>query len=132
MSSVLQKQIGINAAPISLVGTTETVIAYSNRVEVPLPTVRAIVKGWALLTLGTAATGFVLRIRRGNGITGAVVAGGNILTFVAGNTVDSWIVFAESLQNAEAADYTLTAVQSGATGPGTVQFCSIEVELING
>lgn len=132
MSSILQKQIGIAAGNPSIVGATELVIAYTGRCEVNTPTCRAIIKGWALLQTGTGTTGVVLRIRRGNGITGAVVAGGPVINVAGVLIMDTSIKFAESLVNAEYADYTLTVVQIGASANGTVQYASIEVELING
>lgn len=132
MSSILQKQIGLANGNPSLVTTAELAAAYSGRVEVPLPTVRAIIKGWAFLQTGNTVTGVVLRIRRGLGVTGTVIAGGPILTAAAGVLVDTSIKWAESLNNAEFADYTLTVTQIGATSNGTIQYASIEVELING
>jgi hypothetical protein len=132
MSSIVQKQIGIAALAVTLVTTGETIVAYSGRCEANLPTLRAIIKGWALVTMGAGATGFTMRLRRGNTLGGALVTGGFPVTFAAAAQLDTWLVWAESLSNIEAADYCLTVQQVGASGNGSVLLASIEVELING
>jgi hypothetical protein len=93
---------------------------------------RAIVRGWATVTGGASTTAFVMRIRRGNGLAGLSLFIGNLITLAGANTLDSTAIFAETLQNVEYVDYTLTAQLAGATGNGVVPNASIEVELING
>ena len=132
MSSILQKQIGIAAGNPQIVTTAELAAAYTGRCEVNTPTCRAIIKGWVLIQTGTGTTGVVLRIRRGNGITGAVIAGGSVIAVAGAVMLDTSIKWAESLVNAEFADYTLTVVQLAASANGVVQYASIEAELING
>lgn len=131
MSSILQKQIGVGAALVT-VTNTELLIAYSGRVEITLPTVRSIIRGWLQIALSAATTGMITRIRRGNGITGAVVAGGNTQTVGASTTVDANLIFAEQLLNAEFADYSFTIQTVAAGANSTINLSSIEVETING
>ncbi len=134
MSAVIQKAVGIVASPISLVTTTETLVAYSGQARTTFPTMRAFISAWLQIVYGATTTGVILRIRRGNGITGAVVAGGNTETAgVAAATVqDLSIKFSEQLINSEFADYSLTVQQVAATTAGTAQMGSIEAELLNG
>lgn len=132
MSSVLQKQVGSAAAAVTLTTTTETLVAYSNRVELTLPTVRSIIKGWANVTQGGSTTALVARIRRGNGIAGAIVATATIFVTAANSPIEINVQFAEQLVNAEFADYSLTLQQTGAVANGTANLAQIEVETING
>jgi hypothetical protein len=132
MSTVLQKQIGIPPAAVTLVTTAETFVAYTGRCEAVAPTMRAIIKAWALITTGAGTTNVSLRIRRGNGLAGAVIVNGPPVALGPATQLDTSLVFAETLQNVESADYSLTVAQTGASGNGVVQMASIEVEMING
>ena len=131
MSAILQKQVGIGVA-VTIVTTAETLICYSGRVEANLGTLRSVIRGWLQIAMSAASTTLTLRIRRGNGIAGAVVAGGNAENVVASNTDDFNITFAEQLLNVEFADYSLTAQMAGANANSTVNLSMIEVEFING
>ena len=132
MPQVLQKNIGIAAAAVTLVTTSETLVAYSGLTKATTPTLRSIIRGWCQVLAGTNNTGIILRIRRGNGIAGAVVAGGFTETLAAAATLDFNIVFAESLSNIDTMDYSLTVQQVAASANGTVNLASIETEFING
>lgn len=131
MSSILQKQCTVGAALVTATNT-ELLLAYSGRMEANLQTFRSIIKGWCQVVLSAATTGLILRIRRGNGITGTVVAGGNTQTVTASTTDDFNIIFAESLNNVEFADYSFTGQTVAAGANSTFNLTSIEVESING
>ncbi len=131
MSSILQKQAGVGSALVT-VTNTELLLAYSGRLEVTYQTIRTIIKGWLQIVLSAATTGIILRLRRGNGITGAVVAGGNTETVTASTTIDLSIKFTEQLINAEFADYSLTVQTVAAGANSTINLATIEVESING
>lgn len=132
MSSILQKQIGVAAGNVTVVGTAETVVAYTGRCEANLPTVRAVIRAWVCFQQGTGGTGFVIRIRRGNGLTGTQINPSVTITLPAANQLDSTQIITESLQNVEYADYTLSVTSPAASGNSTVLGAAIEVELING
>jgi hypothetical protein len=132
MSSILQKQVGVLPGLIALTLNTETLVAYTGRCEAIAPTLRAIVRGWLNLTLGTGVTGITTRIRRGNGITGAVVLVGGATALPALINTDFTTIAVETLQNVEYADYSLTVQQIGGSGSGNILIGTIEVELING
>lgn len=134
MPAIIQKQAADAAAAVTLVTTAETVLIYSGRCELTFPTMRAIARGWLQIVYGTGTTGVILRIRRGNGLSGTVLAGGNTETagVAAAAVADLSIQASESVAGNEFADYTLTAQQVAATANGTVNLAHIEVETING
>lgn len=134
MPDIIQKQRADTSAAVTLTTTSETLIAYSGKCPVSFATMRMIVKGWLQIVYGTGATGIILRIRRGNGTTGSVLAGGNTETVgVAAAAVgDLSIQASESVAGQDFADYSLTAQQVAAGGNGTVNLGGIEVEAING
>jgi hypothetical protein len=132
MSSILQKQVGVLPGLIALTLNNEILVAYTGRCEAIAPTLRAIVRGWLNLTLGTGVTGITTRIRRGNGITGAVVLVGGATSLPALINTDFTTIAVETLQNVEYADYSLTVQQIGGSGSGNILIGTIEVELING
>jgi hypothetical protein len=131
MANILQKATGFGAA-ITVTTTTETLVAYSGRAEISFQTIRALVKGWLQIATGTGTTGLQLRLRRGNGVGGSLLAGGNTQVVSASATDDFNIISAEQLLNQEYQDYSFTVQQVGATGNATVNLGSIEVEMING
>lgn len=132
MSSILQKQVGIATAAVTLTTTTETQVAYSGRVEATYPTTRMVIKGWANVTQGGSTTALVARLRRGNGIAGTVVATATIFVTAANSPIEVNVWFAEQLLNIEFQDYSLTLQQTGAVANGTANLAQIEVETING
>lgn len=132
MSDILQKQAGLPISPpITVTTTTETLVAYSNRNVCNVQTVRSIIKGWLAITTGTGVTALVLQFRRGNGIAGASILSVT-LAAAASTQMQHNIKFAESLNNIEFADYSLTVTQTGATGNGSITAGLIETEQING
>lgn len=132
MSSVTQKQVGIAAAAVTLVTTAETLIAYSGRVEIQYQTIRSVIRGWANVTWGTGTTSAILRFRRGNGLTGTIVATTGNVNVTAAQTTAIDLQFAEQIINGEFNDYSLTIQQNAATANGTVNLAQIECEMING
>jgi hypothetical protein len=131
MSSILQKQVATGAALVT-VANTELLLAYSGRMEANLATFRSVIKAWFQIALSAATTGMITRIRRGNGIAGTLVAGGNTQTVTASTTIDADIWFSESFQNVEFTDYSLTVQTVAAGANSTINIAQIEVESING
>jgi len=132
MSNVLQKQVGLAAAAVTLTTTAETLLAYSGQVRINNQTMRLIIKAWCQIAASANTTGIILRIRRGNGISGTVVAGGFTQAAAASVTDDFKLEFAEQIVNAEFADYSLTAQMVAATANSTANLAQIEAEAING
>jgi hypothetical protein len=133
MPNIIQKTVGVGSA-IVLVTVAETLVAYSGQAKVTFPTMRAITLGWLQIVYGAGTTGIILRIRRGNGVAGAVVAGGNTETagVAAAAVADLSLKFSEQLIGQDFADYSLTAQQVAAGGNGTVNLAQLEAELLNG
>ena len=131
MSSILQKQV-VTASALATVTNTELLLAYSGRMEANLATLRSIIRGWCQIVLSAATTGLITRFRRGNGITGTQVAGGNTQTVSASTTVTVDLQFSEQLINVEFADYSFTVQTVAAGANSTINLAQIEVESING
>ena len=131
MSNYLQVQVASSAALVTT-ANTELLIAYSGRMEANLATLRSIIKGWAQIALSAGTTGLITRFRRGNGITGTVVAGGNTQTVTASTTVTVDLQFSEQLLNVEFADYSFTVQTVAAGANSTINLAQIEVGSING
>jgi hypothetical protein len=131
MSSILQKQVTYTSAG-SAPGAAQVQVAYSGRVQVTLPTVRAIIKGWVNTVAATGTTMFQLRIYRGNGLAGTVIGNASAVTVTAGNYFDIWVEASEQLLNMEFVDYTLGFTAVGASGGTSFNGAMLEVELING
>lgn len=132
MSSILQMQQGLaQATPITVTTTAETLVAYTGRVECNLPTLTSIIEGWLSITTGTGVTALVLKLRRGDGITGTVVATATVFN-TASQLVEHSIKFSEQLINQEYADYSLTVTQTGATGNGSITNGHVMCSQING
>lgn len=72
-----------NAASLA----AETIIATSNAVIQAGDGAAVLVLWYMTVTIGTAGTGLIMRMRRGPLITGPPLNGGPSLTVVAGNTV---------------------------------------------
>lgn len=120
------------ATNLTVTTTTELLCAYSLPVKASYQTVRYCVRAWLNITMSAASTTITLRIRRGNGITGAVVGGGFAENVVASNTDDFNCCFSEQQINAEFADYSLTVQMAAASGNSTVNAAMIEVATIAG
>lgn len=131
MSVSLQKLV-TSVAALTSAGNAELFVAYSGQLRATFQTVRAIAKGWAQITFSAATTGVILRLRRGNGLAGAVAAGGTTQAATASVTQNFSLWFSEQLINADFADYTFS-IQSVAGGANcTVVLGQLETETING
>jgi len=108
-------------------------IAYSGRVQVTLPTVRAIVKCFCNCVPGPSTTSFRLRLFRGNTNTGTPMGNSAFIVPAAGAlAAEITLTWSEQLLSMEYVDYSVWLQQAAATGSGTTQMVLLEVELING
>lgn len=98
-----------------------------------------IVRGTCNITAGAGTTAVVLRIRKGNQLTGALVGSALTHTLAAAATaqlyfevLDNASVTApqdpEGAQSVGSNMYTLTVQQTGGTGAGTVNYATIGME----
>jgi hypothetical protein len=133
MPNVEEKAVTAGLTNVTVTTTSETQIGTA-RVTVPLATARILAKAWYVLTTGTATTTITTRIRRGIGLTGAVLndavaeavkaAAGSSESCLAGAIVD--------VQDQDFVEVTLSTQQAAATGNGTVTEFVLEVEVLNG
>ncbi len=87
------------------------------------------VSGWAQVTAGVGATALTARIRRGQGIGGAVVGEGNPVNVAAGNTVEVEVEVEDQPGDVDHQAYTLTVQQTAATGAGTALQAEVAAEV---
>lgn len=134
MPDIVEKIVNFSQADVSVPTTTETVAIASGPVTVPFETARILITARCQLTLGTGTTGVTPRIRKGSGVTGAVV-GDAILEAIktaAGSTEQFTLTVSESVQDVANVEYAFTVQQTAASANGTVAQASIEVEVLNG
>src|SRR5260370_39032327 len=104
----------------------ETIIATSPALTIPLDFAQVLLFWFILLTIGTAGNAVTLRLRRGTGVTGAVVnIGGGATTAVATNVVALSGSYADTPGAVAAQQYTLTAQIAAATAVSTVTDVSL-------
>lgn len=120
---------GSSSAATSIPTTTETVLATSPPLSSDGGSQTVIAQATAGFTVGTGATSVTVRIRRGTGITGTVVASQAGITVTAGSEV---VIGLNGQDNpGEVADqtYVVTVQQAAATGNGTNVLSSIAAEI---
>jgi len=134
MPELEEKSVNYSGTEVVVTTTTETVIISSGPVKVARQTCRVVVKAWAVLVTGTAATAVTSRIRRGTAITGAVLADEypETLKAAAGGTEPFVIQGTEERSNVDTVEYSLTLQQASATGNGSAFRAMIEVEILGG
>lgn len=134
MAEILEKDVTYNTAGVAVVTTTETILATSPQIKVPVQTARVLVKGFCLINPGTGATALNFALRRGTAVTGTRIDN-NLTRGLAGaaGTVEEAAVQAlDSVNNVESVQYVLTCKQTAATGNASVDEAVIEVEVLNG
>jgi len=131
MSNVLQKQVNW-VSGVSVPTSAQTQILYSGRVQVTLPTVRAVVKGFMNITSGTSCVILQARVYRGQFATGSGVGSNILRNTTAGNSDELNFAWSEQLLNVEYVDYSVTLTCVSATAASTVNIGLLEIELING
>ena len=101
--------------------TTETAVA-TVVVTPGAPGQRVSLTGYVIATIGTGTTSVVTRIRKGSGITGAVVGGGQAVSngINAGGNGPYPTLGLDQLGNDAEGVYTLTFQQNAASANGSV------------
>jgi len=131
MAQVLYQNFWQNVAPVTLTTTGETIIITSNSIDWPTGANFALILAYLSLSLSAATTGITLRVRRGNALTGAVVATTGVITSgVTASTV--WADGFNAVDNpapSDLAQYSLTAQVAGASGNSTTSLQSIALFL---
>ena len=110
-----------NASDVTLVTTTETIIATVSGVSTYKPGEKLLIAASATITNGTNTTALTFRVRR-DSITGTVVNNADPVQIetAAGSTEDHELVCEDNLSGEIAnATYVLTVQQTGASANGT-------------
>ena len=112
-----------------LVTTAETDVGEVTGITTGGPSKTIRLNGWAQVTAGVGATALTARIRRGQGITGAVVGEGNPVNVAAGNTIEVEVETEDVPGDVDHQAYTLTVQQTAATGNGTALQAEVAAEI---
>lgn len=137
--AVSETKIVYSAIPTNV--STEGAIGGSNTIDynAAFAGQGLIVRGTLNVTAGTGTTAVVIRVRKGNQLTGAVVGAALTHTLAAGASAQ---LYYEVLDNAPATaavdpqgaqgvgtnQYLLSIQQTGGTGAGTVNYATIGME----
>lgn len=106
---------------VNVVTTTETVALVTPPVSTTFAGDQIDIEGKVNMLAGTGTTACVLRIRRGNGITGTVVGVAETDTLAAGSSESFPLQAVDTPGDVAGQVYSLTIQQTAATGNGTVQ-----------
>lgn len=136
MGRVLEKAVRWEAddtLPTPIPATDETVIFASPTLTVPTHNARINVRAWICWTTGTGTTAAIVRLREGNGLSGAIVNQAVVQSLVvAAGLIDAmWTQAAVEVANVQSVQYTLTIAQVGATANGLLNAAALEVEVLN-
>lgn len=121
-----------NASGITLVTTAETVVATSPQIYADANNGRVKIYGHVNITEGAGGTAYVVRVRRGNSISGALVgvAETDTLAAASSETAPFSVEDAGWLNAAGGNQYCVTVQQTAATGNGTVNGADFQVDAI--
>jgi hypothetical protein len=134
MANILEKVASGGNTHVSLVTTAETALVTTPGVVVPFPTAKILIKGWAQLAFGTNATGVNVRIYRGISIFGTLIQESNTeqMGAAVNNAGDYSLKVFDVVAGMDGLQYTLSVQQVAATGNGTAEQYSLEVEVLPG
>lgn len=104
---------------VNLPNATETVICTLAGVSVDSPDATVLLKGWAIITSGAAATGITLRIRRGTTVAGTLIGSGTTEAIAASISDDFDVQEADSPGEVASQSYVLTGQISGGAAAAT-------------
>lgn len=109
---------------VPIVTTTETVALVTPPVSTTFGSDAIEIEGMVNLTAGTGTTAAVLRIRRGNGITGTVVRAADTDTIAAGSSESFLVQGLDTPGDVAGQVYSITVQQTAASANGTINGAS--------
>jgi hypothetical protein len=126
--------VQIPAGAINVPTTTETLIVTGFPVTLPSGNGKAVVRGWLDLTVGAGTTAITIAVYRGNAIGGTVIGAKNPEAgdFTPGSTSHFDVEFIDLLQGVSGTQYTMSVLQTGATGNGSVLNALIDTRVLSG
>lgn len=114
-------------ADTTVVTTAETAAVVSDPITPATDGAKVIISGHINITSGAGVTGLVIRIRRGNGVSGTLI-GETEPGALGASATDNFPFAITDFPGAVAGQqYTASVVQTGATGNGTINNASITV-----
>lgn len=119
----------LNPGPVTLVTTAETVVATLTGISTRNASEQIVFRSRAEVTWGTGATSATLRIRRGTGITGTVVASVPNLSVTAGAISGEDPVGTDTPGEVANQSYVLTVQQAAATANGSCTLGQISATI---
>ncbi len=120
-----------NSTATNIPTTTETVLATLPPISTDGAAQQVSLQATAVFATGTGVTGVTLRIRRGTGITGTVVAMSGSVVAAASTGIDLGVDGVDNPGEVADQQYVLTVQQAGATGNGTAQLAAIAAAVSN-
>lgn len=118
-----------NTATTTLVTTAETAVLTMTGISTRGPSDQVGIEGQVQITPGTAATGARIRVRRGNGLTGAVVGSIQDIPVTAAVLNSAPFSVVDTPGEVAGQAYTVTVVQTAATANGSVTYASGAITL---
>lgn len=109
---------------VPVVTTTETVALVTPPVSTTFGSDAIEIEGMVNLLAGTGTTAAVLRIRRGNGITGTVVRAADTDTIAAGSSESFLVQGVDTPGDVAGQVYSITVQQTAASANGTINGAS--------
>lgn len=134
MAVVLSEDVQPAAAPIAVPTVLETLAVAGFSIPLPSGNAKAVIRGWADVTIGNGTTGVTLSIYSGTDITGRLVGtrsidAGNL---TPGSTGQFTVEVIDRLTNVGGAQYCMSVSQTAATGDGTIVAGLIDTTLLSG
>jgi hypothetical protein len=114
---------------VSVVTTNETAAVTSPPVTPSTDGGEITITGVVNITTGTGTTAVTVRVRRGNGVSGALVGETMPHTLAAAASADIAFQVTDTPGAVAGQQYTATVVQTAASGNGTVNNASISVTV---
>lgn len=113
-------------ANVNLPTTAETVVCTTNAIDVTQEGDQVIIEGFAQIATGAAATGVIIRVRRG-GLTGPQVGQAGQQASGAGVGVQLGTQVDDIPPESAGLVYVLTIQQQAATGNGTCTWSNVQL-----
>lgn len=123
----LRQFVAQKLSDTAIVTTTELAVVTSPPVSTRDSGEAIVIEGYVTVTAGTGATAITPTIRRGSGITGAIVGEQHAVTVTAGNVVALSVNVEDVPGEVAGQVYTLTVAQTGASANGTATEGIIEI-----
>lgn len=128
MSTRTQQAQSNTAQPVTT--TTETVILTLPAVSTNGAQDTVALQGSVDITTGAGSTFVTVRVRRGTGITGAVVGAQDPITATAGSTQNIGFDVADNPGEVAGQAYVVTVQQTAATANGSVLHAEAQITLL--